>query len=93
MPRGSKPKSTRPKAAGRTKAPKRTEDYRYPDKQTNNPEAGLQSFDRKVPAKVRYEYDPHSTRSSFGRRKRSTHRSTSIRFPCTSTSGYRRRQI
>ncbi len=47
-------------AAGtRPPKPKRTEDYRYPEKRPNNPEAGLQSFDRKVPKKVRYEYDPH----------------------------------
>jgi adenine-specific DNA-methyltransferase len=59
MPKGSNPKTARPKAASRSKLPKRTEDYRYPDKRTNNPEAGLQSFDRRVPAKVRYEYDPH----------------------------------
>src|SRR2546428_552444 len=41
------------------KQPKRTEDYRHPEKRTNNPEAGLQSFDRAVPKKVRYQYDPH----------------------------------
>lgn len=41
------------------KQPKKTEDYRHPEKRTNNPEAGLQSFDRRVQRKVRYEYDPH----------------------------------
>jgi len=41
------------------KVERRSEDYRHEAKRTNNPEAGLQSFDRKVPSKVRYEYDPH----------------------------------
>lgn len=49
-------------AAGKRKAPakqKRAQDYRHGTTRPNNPEAGLQSFDRKVATRVRYEYDPH----------------------------------
>src|SRR3990172_9130437 len=52
-------KTPRTGSANRSKAPKRTEDYRHGEKRPNNPEAGLQSFDRKAPRKARYDYDPH----------------------------------
>ncbi len=52
-----------PKASRGKKKPvaeKNTADYRHEEaKRSNIPEAGLQSFDRKVPKRVRYEYDPH----------------------------------
>ena len=57
MPKGTGPRVPR---ARKSKAERTTDDYRHPEAtRPNNPEAGLQSFDRKVAKRVRYEYDPH----------------------------------
>jgi adenine-specific DNA-methyltransferase len=47
------------KGTGNGKAAEKVKDYRHEEKRPNNPPAGLATYDRTLPSRKIYDYDPH----------------------------------